>query len=158
MAIKKNIDLQNLRKSTLSKHNKIYDKATKMLTENYTTPELSHMELEILAERFKMYGLRVNVSISGDITVRSKCDNWVIVDEGFYYVLYHETTVGSRGKNRHSHHVQDIFYDLDFLMASIVTHDEFKMSMERPKISDIKALVGDVSIMDGDIEFMEFVY
>ena len=158
MAIKGNIDLQNLRKSTVTKHRKIYEKAMKMLNENYLTPELSHMELEILAERFKDYGLRVNVTISGDITVRSKCDNWVVVDEGNYYVLYHETTVGSRGKNRHSYHIQDVFYDLDFLMASIVTHDDYKMSRERPNLGDIKNLVGDISFMGGDIEFMEFVY
>lgn len=139
MAIRSNVNLQRLKKSGLPKHKKIYDKAMKMIWSDYVTPKLSESEIMGIAERYQP--LKVSVTINGDITVCSKCDRWAIIDEGAFYTLYHESMSIKAGKFVQEYHIQDVFYDLDFLFASIISHDEYKMSNSASTMDDIESLV-----------------
>lgn len=148
MAVKRNLSLKELKNDTSEKHKKIYNKAMYIINKGFHSPTLSYMELKLIAENFRSYGLSVSVAISGDMTVRSKCDDWTIIDEGRFYVLYHElTVVGVNGKARKEVHVQDVFEDLNFLFASIVKHDDFKMNIFKNKIEE--DIDGDINTIRG---------
>lgn len=133
------VNLQMLRKSRNTKHNTIYGKAHRIINENYSTPYLKEVEVMSLAEGFPT--LAVHVVMGGDIAIRSIKDNWMIRDEGRFYTLYHKGVLTDKGRYKDSYHVQDVFKDLNYIFASIVSHDDFKMGVKKRSAHGIKELI-----------------
>lgn len=140
MTVRSNINLMKLKNSSLPKHKKIYNKALRIMAEGNNISTLSESEIEKIAMKYPQ--LKVHPTINGDvINISSKCDNWIAVNENLFFTLYHEELECKNGKFTHGHHVQDVFYDLDFLLASIVSHDEYKISNVENTMDDIRELV-----------------
>lgn len=134
------LNLQSLKHSKFEKHRKIYKKAHKIMAKGFETEELSKEQIMDIAKRYPK--LQVSVIIGGDIVVRSVHDTWIIKDEGRFISLYHKAFVLEKGKRKEKYHIQDIFYDLDFAFASIVSHDEFKLGIKfRTTTDEIQEIV-----------------
>lgn len=66
------------------------------------------------------------IEVWGDISVKSKIDNWLIKTDGVVIALLHENAKIARvGNERSSWHIHNLFYDLDYCVKSIVKHDEY---------------------------------
>lgn len=122
------LDLQRL-KNRKGKHRKIYEKAHRIMKQGWKTPDLSEKEILDIANKYPT--LNVKVLINNDIVVRSIKDSWLIIDEGRFYTLYHKGIVFEGRKAKESYHLQDVFYDLNYIFASIVSHDEYKMGIKQ---------------------------
>lgn len=136
--MRRKLNLKALRVSHKRKWRKIAEKAYRMMDEKWETPYLSEDEIMQLASRFPY--LKVSVVI-GCIVVKSKiADSWMIVDEGDFYALYHKNIYFDKGKMKETYHIQDVFYDLEFLFASISSHDDCKMGVKKRNIRELKEL------------------
>lgn len=135
------ISLQALRRSNRRKHHAIYDKARRIIAEGLVTPVLSDKEIMEIVEGFPT--LRINIVMGGDIVVRSLKDNWMIRDEGRFYTLYHNVRgVPKRlGRTKECYHIQDIFRDLSYIFASIVSHDEYCLGIRKRSAYEVKELI-----------------
>lgn len=129
------LNLRMLGNSKFAKHKKIYKKAMSMIESGFQTKKVSDNEVYELAKNFP--DLNVHVNIQG-LTIKSKCDKWFVVDEGDFLALYHETLQSAKGKMKQVYHIQDVFYDLEFLFASIVSHDEYKIHNKTSTIEEVK--------------------
>lgn len=58
-------------------------------------------------------------------SITSKLDSWRVERGEYYYTLFHKDNNYSCIGN--GEHVQDVFVDLEYLMNSIVEHDDYKM-------------------------------
>lgn len=116
-------NLKALKKSKNKKYNKIGDKISTLLSEN-TTVKYKDEQVEKMCD---ILNFRCNVLINGDITIRSVCDSWIIVDNDTFFTLYHRGVKGKIGQGEEVYHLQDVFADLEFALISIKSHDEFKM-------------------------------
>lgn len=56
---------------------------------------------------------------------------WVIRDEGRFYSLYHSGSVMDKGRLKEVFHIQDVYVDLQYLFASVVTHDDYSMGVQK---------------------------
>jgi len=140
MTIRSNINLSKLKYSTLPKHRKIYKKAVEIIGSGNKIPPISEEVVNTYASKYPQ--LKIRTTINEDlINIRSRCDNWIVVNEGDFLTLYHEELDTRHGKFMRVHHVQDVFYDLDFLLASIISHDEFKISNIDHTMGDIYEIV-----------------
>lgn len=133
------LNLKALKKDGNAKHKKIYHKAHKIMEMGFETEILT--ENEILEKAKKYPHIKVKVTIGGDIIVRSKRDTWLIKDEGRFITLYHKKTIFVGSKIKDSYHVQDVFYDLDFVFASIVSHDDYAINGRVRNVNDINTLI-----------------
>ncbi|PGA25404.1 MULTISPECIES: hypothetical protein [Bacillus cereus group] len=133
------LNLQALKHSKNRKHNKIYKKAHRIMSEGYETPELTDDEVMNIAKGFKM--LDITVLINGDIRVISKKDTWMIRDEGRFYTLYHRGFTFTKERMKESYHIQDVFYDINYIFASIVSHDDYALGIKCRKHSDLLEIV-----------------
>jgi hypothetical protein len=127
--LRENLNLKDLAKSEKRKHNKISEKAHYIMSEKHETPELTDEQILEIAKDFPT--LDVKVMISGDISVKSFKDSWIIRDEVRFYSLYHREVSYKFGKEKEKFHIQDVFRDLDYTFASIVSHDEYKVGIRR---------------------------
>lgn len=113
------------------KYNKsrIYKKAHKLMREGFKTTPLSESEVMKLASKYP--SLSIKIFVGGDISIRSaRGDVWRIVDEGRFYVLYHEFSYSIKPlKSSELSHVQDVFKDLEYTFESIMNHDQFTMGI-----------------------------
>lgn len=125
--MRQELDLQKLRKSRNRKHQKIYKKACRIMDKNLKATSYSTNEIADIAKMYPM--LSVKMLIGGDIYVKSKLDDWIIHEEDRYYVLYHKGYVVEKRRIKERYHVQDVFFDLEYIFDSIVSHDEYKMGM-----------------------------
>lgn len=142
MTIRSNINLNKLKKSGIPKLRKIYEKACKIKTSGYIIPEICEEAIYEIASKYTQ--LKVSTSLNGDIVnVRSKCDKWMAVKEDSFYTLYHEELEVKNSKFIYSYHIQDIFLDLDFLLASIISHDEYKMMSIENGIEGIREITNE---------------
>ncbi len=126
------LNLQALKHSKKRKDKAIWEKAHRIMQEKFETPEVSDQEIMEIAKDFPT--LTVKVLIGGDISIRSFKDTWMIIDEGRFYTLYHsglEKDRGNRGRYKERYHLQDVFMDLNYIFASLVTHDDFKTGVAR---------------------------
>lgn len=128
------LNLRMLGNSKFAKHRKIFKKATSMIESGFRTKKMSDKEIYELAEKFP--NLNIHVNIQG-LTINSKCDKWFVVDEGEFLALYHETLQSAKGKTKQVYHIQDVFYDLEFLFASVVSHDEYKIHNKATTVEEV---------------------
>jgi hypothetical protein len=133
------LNLQALKHSKNRKHNTIYEKAHRIMQEGWETEELSEKQVLDIAERFPQ--LDVTVTVGGNIIVRSKKDTWVIVDEIRFLTLYHKGTIISKGRVKEKYHVQDVFYDLEFIFASIISHDDYALGIKSRTMGEVQEIV-----------------
>lgn len=137
MKISLELNLRSLQMSKYKKMNKIYEKATKMIESGFQTQIVSDKKIGELASKFP--NIRVHVNVQG-IAIRSKNDSWFAVVEENFITLYHKTMKVAKSRIVEVSHVQDVFYDLEFMFASIVSHDNYKNGKIVMDISDIKKL------------------
>ncbi|MED3976098.1 hypothetical protein P4639_22130 [Priestia megaterium] len=134
------LNLKALKRSAIKHHcNKqlaIYEKAHEMLKEGWKTKDIDTEEIMSIASKFPQ--LNVKVMIGGDIFIKSKRDTWIIKDESRFLTLYHKDIVQMKSKD--TYHVQDVFYDLDFALASIVAHDDHSMGIKTRELVHIKQM------------------
>lgn len=133
------INLQALKRSTKRKHNAIYEKANRIIGEGFETQELSEDEVIAIASKYPQ--LEIRVLIGGDILVKSKKDTWMIRDEVRFLTLYHKTLGFKNGRLNDKYHVQDVFYDLEFTLASIISHDDYMLGIQKRTNDDILEMV-----------------
>ena len=138
--MKEKLNLRALRRSGNVKHTKIYKKATRMITEGFQTADLSSEEIMEIASRYTKLK-KVRVLIGGDIIIISKADTWVLKNEGNFLALYHRSMVMSEGRMKESYHIQDVFYDLEYALASIVSHDEFVLGIKNRTPEEVNELI-----------------
>lgn len=122
----KQLNLKALKHSKLRKENRIYEKAHRLIKKGIKTADLSEVEIMNIAKRYPT--LKVKILAGGDLSIRSRGkygDIWYVSDEGRFYVLYHDSLGFNASKKRDPLHVQDVFEDLGFIFASIVSHDEY---------------------------------
>ncbi|MDY7043629.1 hypothetical protein RVS70_05360 [Virgibacillus sp. M23] len=122
------LNLRALKHSKKRKHRKIYDKVHRIIRMKKETPELSEKEIISISSNYPT--LDVAVIMGGSISVKSKNDSWLIMNEGSYYALYHRGTSFKNGKVREHYHIQDVFYDLKYTFLSIVSHDKHKLGLK----------------------------
>jgi hypothetical protein len=137
--MKDTLNLQALKRSKNPKHRTIYEKAHRIMQRGWETKE--HTEEEILKIASRYPSLDVHVRIGGDIIVRSKKDTWIIKDEVRFFTLYHKGTIFSNGRIRDKYHVQDVFYDLEFIFASIESHDDYTLGITERTTNDILFMI-----------------
>jgi hypothetical protein len=135
------LNLQALKRSKVKKHNTIYEKAHRIMQKGWETVELSEAEIMEIANRFPQ--LKVQVLVGGDILVKSKKDTWLIRDEIRFFTLYHKGLLLQNGRTREKYHVQDVFYDIEFILASIISHDDYSMGIRSRNTDDIQKLVNE---------------
>ena len=135
------LNLQGLKRSRLPKHHKIHQKAVSMMAEGHQTQELSNEEIMEIGKKYET--LEIKIQFNGDIVVNSIRDKWVIIDEVRFYTLYHKGFKNAKGKLREHYHVQDVFYDLEYALASIVSHDEYKLGISKKSNIDIINMIDD---------------
>lgn len=135
----KNLDLRAMKNSRRRKHHTIYDKAHRLITEGFETQHLSDSEIERIAKGFPQLSIRIVAG--GNIIVRSKKDTWIIRDEVRFLTLFHRSLHFGSRRTFERYHVQDVFYDLEFALASIVSHDEYSLGIKRHNIDGIHKLV-----------------
>jgi len=133
------LDLKRLKRSKDTKHHTIYKKAHRIIAEKYETPELSEMEIHQIAKDFP--SLNVKALATGIVEVRSVKDEWMIVDEGRFYTLYHQGFYVYCSRIKDKFHVQDVFKDLNYIFASIVSHDDYTMGIEKRGYEDLLDVV-----------------
>lgn len=133
------INLQALRRSRSRKHNTIYNKAHRIMQENYKTPEYKESEIMDIAKDFPT--LSVNVLMGGDINIKSVKDRWTIRDEGRFYTLYHKGSVLDKGRFKERYHIQDVFKDLNYIFASIVSHDDYALGIKKRNAFEVLELI-----------------
>ncbi|PEA25886.1 hypothetical protein CN984_12675 [Bacillus cereus] len=133
------LNLQALKRSKLEKHHTIYKKANKIMAKGFETEELSDEQVMDIANRYPR--LKVSIVMGGDIIVRSLNDTWIVKDEGRFISLYHKALILENGKTKEKYHIQDIFYDLDFVFASIISHDDFRLGIKSRTTDEIQEIV-----------------
>jgi hypothetical protein len=133
------LDLQALKHSRYRKHHAIYDKAQRMMQSEFETEELKDEEILEIASRFPQ--LDVRVLIGGDVLIKSKKDTWIVRDEVRFLTLYHKATVMRKGRVKDRYHVQDIFYDFEFIFASIISHDDYALGIRSRTCKDIDEII-----------------
>ena len=133
------LNLQALKRSKHEKCRTIYKKAHRMMAKGFETEELSDEQIMDIANRYPQ--LKVSVIIGGDIIVRSKKDTWIVKDEGRFISLYHKALILENGKTKEKYHIQDIFYDLDFVFASIISHDDYMLGIKSRTTDEIQEIV-----------------
>ncbi|GAB6253667.1 hypothetical protein BCSAG_49850 [Bacillus cereus] len=133
------LNLQALKHSKRTKHQTIYEKAHRMISQDWETKELTEEEILEIASRYPT--LKVKALVGGTTIVRSKKDTWVIRDEARFYTLYHQGLSFVKGKTREKYHVQDIFYDMEFIFASIVSHDDYALGIASRTTSEILEII-----------------
>lgn len=134
------LNLQALKRSKLEKHHTIYKKANKIMAKGFETEELSDEQVMDIANRYPR--LKVSIVMGGDIIVRSLNDTWCVRDEGRFISLYHkDTIILESGKEKEKYHIQDIFYDLDFVFASIISHDDYRIVGKSRTTDEIQEIV-----------------
>ncbi|MFJ8247352.1 hypothetical protein [Peribacillus asahii] len=133
------INLQGLKRSRSKKHHTIYEKAHRIMRTGIQTPDMTEEEVIMIAEGFPTLSIRV--FIGGDIFVRSVKDEWMIRDEGRFYTLYHKSNIFDKGRIKDSFHIQDIFKDLSYIFASIVSHDEFALGIRQRNAYEVSDLI-----------------
>lgn len=123
------LKLQTLKRSPHRKHQTIYKKAHRIISEGFETPVLSDKKIIALAEKFPT--LTVKPLIAGNISIQSFKDEWIIVDEGRFYTLYHKSLGFDKGRIKERFHLQDVFKDLNYIFASVVSHDDYTMGIKK---------------------------
>lgn len=134
------IDIQKWRKSKKVKHNKIYKKAKNIIDRGIEIESIqSEARVDELKKRFP--SLDIKLIAGGNMSVVSIKDEWLVVNDGRFLALYHYGKLSTRrGKTKENYHIQDVFYDIEFLLASIVSHDQYDIRNEGFKIKEIKAM------------------
>ena len=75
----------------------------------------------------------------GDLRIQSKFDLWIIRADEEVVVLWHGSDRKLRiGNDRSSYHMQNVFYDLDFAVQSIIEHDEYKLASSTEQKKEYK--------------------
>lgn len=133
------LNLQALKHSKNKKRKTIYQKAHRIMQKGWETKELT--EEEVLAIASKYPSLSVTVLIGGDILIRSKKDTWLIRDEVRFYTLYHKGLVFNKSKTREMYHIQDVFYDVEFIFASIISHDDYALGIASRTTKEIQKII-----------------
>ncbi|HDR8453967.1 TPA: hypothetical protein QC364_000759 [Bacillus cereus] len=133
------LNLKTLKRSKLPKHKTIYKKAHRLINEDYATPDLTNEEILEIAKDFPT--LSVNIIVGGDISIKSIVDSWIIKDEGRFYTLYHSALVSDNGRYKERFHLQDVFKDLNYIFASVVSHDDFAMGIQRRNEYDVLEMI-----------------
>jgi hypothetical protein len=133
------LNLQALKHSKNKKHRTIYEKAHRIMAQGWETKELSEEEIMQIASKYPT--LKVTVLVGGDILVQSKKDTWLIRDEVRFYTLYHKGMVFEKGRIKEKYHVQDVFYDIEFIFASIVSHDDYALGIQARTTQDLIDMV-----------------
>lgn len=133
------LNMQILKNSKKIKHRKIYEKIAKIIEHNLKQEYLTEDEIIEIANKYPT--LNVSVMVNNIVAVRSRKDNWLIIDEGRFYILYHKSLVIRHGKFREKYHIQDVFYDIEYVFASIVSHDIYAINGIRNTNKDIAELI-----------------
>jgi hypothetical protein len=133
------LNLQALKHSKSKKHNTIYEKAHRIMQQGWETEELNEQQIMEIASKYPQ--LSVTVIVGGDIIVRSKKDTWLIKDEIRFLSLYHKGLVLEKGRTKEKYHIQDVFYDLEFIFASIISHDDYALGIASRNTDEILELV-----------------
>lgn len=132
------LNLRSLKYGKSKKEVRVYQKAHKLIMKGFKTKEVSEIEIMNIASKFPT--LKVKVLAGGDLSIRSRGkygDMWHVSDEGRFYVLYHDSLGFNASKKKDPMHVQDVFEDLGFIFASIVSHDEFRLGESRLSNNDL---------------------
>lgn len=137
--MKDQLNLQALKHSKNRKHNTIYEKAHRIMQSGFETPDLKEQEIMEMARKFPQ--LDVTVQLWGNIIIKSKKDTWVIVDEGRFYTLYHRGMSFEKGRTKEKYHIQDVFYDIEFIFGSIISHDDYALGIKARTVNEIHELV-----------------
>ena len=122
-------NLKGLRNSKNEKQSKIYHKAMSLIKDGNETEVITDKRLKELQHIHPT--LSIAMKAGNSLAVKSRFDVGVVMDEGDFYVLYHmgKSSVSSVG-SAETYHVQDVFKDIDFLLKSIESHDDFKINVK----------------------------
>lgn len=122
-------NLKGLRDSKNKKQSKIYSKAMSLIKSNNETEFLTDSRIEEIRKNHP--SLEVEPKAGNSLSIKSKFDSWVVMDEESFFVLYHmkKNSVSSVG-SAEGYHVQDVFKDIDFLLKSIEAHDDFEINVK----------------------------
>jgi hypothetical protein len=99
------------------------------MNEGNRTPDLTTEDIMEIAKDFPT--LAIKVVVGGDITIKSRKDTWMVIDEGRFFTLYHSGISINNGKYKERYHLQDVFKDLNYIFASVVTHDDYAMGIQK---------------------------
>lgn len=128
-------NVRALKKSKVKKYNKIGAKIHELIKVGNETITYTEKEVQDMCEHL---GFVSNVLINGNISISSKCDSWIIVDNDNYWTLYHRGTTGLNIKHAvESYHLQDVFADLEFAIVSIKSHDDYKIGKKKYFMGEI---------------------
>lgn len=133
------LNLRALRLSSKRKERAIYEKACRIQGRKKDTEELTEEQILNIAKDYPC--LKVKVSFGGNILVRSQMNSWLIRVEQDFITLYHKTLAISRGKTVEKYHVQDVFGDVEYALASILSHDDYVLGISARNNSDIRDMV-----------------
>lgn len=120
-------NVKALCESLIPKYQKIGEKIKLMMASGNTT--IAHSDEKVVRMCDKL-GLSCSIDIQGNISIRSKCDSWIIIDNESYWTLYHMGKHSSRlneGRVSEKYHIQDVMSELEFALSSIKTHDNHSM-------------------------------
>lgn len=138
-------NLHALRNSKKPKYNKIGDKIYSCIQDNQEVTPFTDEEIH---NKCNKLGLRCAISINGNLSIKSRCDSWMLINNTHYWTLYHGDIKYNKtaGKAQNNYHLQDVFSDLDFALASIVTHDAYALNFNNfPTMNDIRELTQSIS-------------
>jgi hypothetical protein len=133
------LNLQALKHSRNRKHRTIYQKAHRIMKKRWVTREYKEEDVLEIASFYPT--LKVKVLIGGDILIRSKKDTWLIRDEVRFFTLYHKGFNFVKKRTKERYHVQDVFQDIEFIFASIISHDDYALGIASRNTEDIKQIV-----------------
>lgn len=121
-------NLKGLRDSKNKKQSKIYSKAMEIMKGGNETEILSEERIKGIKESYPEF--TIESKAGNALSIKSKFDSWMVMDEESFFVLYHMGKSSSGVGSMESYHVQDVFKDIDYLLKSIEAHDDFKINVK----------------------------
>jgi len=137
--MKDRLKLQNFKNSKNRKYNTIYLKAQRIMDNKFETEIVTEQKVTDLVSKYPT--LSAKLLMGGDVLIRSKKDSWLVRDEARFFTLYHKVIHFEKAKIVERYHVQDVFYDIDFVFASIVSHDDFALGIRSRTTEEIMEIV-----------------
>lgn len=126
----KKVDCYRMTKRKVKKRIKYHDKIRikeDKIKNSDNTVDFSDDKIKEVMARYGYTDYRIEVW--GDVSLKSKYDSWKISTdkkEKVVYLHHANERLIRKGNNRSSWHLQNVFYDLDFCVKSIHSHDKYK--------------------------------
>ena len=115
------------RRKPSEKRARHHEKIKNKIREIRSRDNVVDFSISAIEEVMKKHNIETyNADPWGDLRVKSKYDSWIAYEaNGVIYLLHANGRIKSAGY-RGDYHIQNVFYDLDYCVKSIVEHDEYK--------------------------------